>query len=114
MSNMTANPQARLALGESRDVVMIDAVLIEAIPASDAPATLAEGYAAQAGWDPRTDPANYVYVVLGPERIQVWGKARAGPAHRHARRGMGGLSGRCAARACEHRGVSCRQDRADK
>jgi hypothetical protein len=26
----------------------------------------------QAGWDPRTDPNSYVYLVLGPERIQVW------------------------------------------
>ena len=78
-SNMTANPRARLALGESRDVVMIDAVLVEAVPASEAPAPLAEGYAVQAGWDPRTDPSNYVYLVLGPERIQVWREARTRP-----------------------------------
>ena len=72
VSNMTANPKARLALGETRDVVMIDAILIEAVPASDASAALAEGYAAQAGWDARTDSANYVYLVLEPKRIQVW------------------------------------------
>ena len=72
VSNMTANPRARLALGESRDVVMIDAVLVEAVPASEAQPALSEGYAAQAGWDPRTDSGNYVYLVLGPERIQVW------------------------------------------
>ena len=53
VSNMTANPKARLALGETRDVVMIDVILIEAVPASDAPAARAEGYAAQAGWDAR-------------------------------------------------------------
>jgi len=70
--NMIANPRARLALGETRDVVMIDAVLVEAVPASEAPSSLAEGYASQAGWDPRTDSANYVYLVLGPERIGVW------------------------------------------
>ena len=72
VSNMTANPRARLALGETRDVVMIDAVLVEAVQASEAPAPLAEGYAAQAGWDARTDSANYVYLVLEPVRIQVW------------------------------------------
>ena len=55
VSNMTANPKARLDLGETRDVVMIDAILIEVVPASDAPVALAEGYAAQAGWDARTD-----------------------------------------------------------
>ena len=74
VSNMTANPKARLALGETRDVVMIDAVLVDAVPASEAPAPLADGYAAQAGWDARTDSANYVYLVLEPERIEVWGE----------------------------------------
>jgi len=71
-ANVTAKPRVRLALGETRDVVMIDAVLIEAVPTSEAPAALAEGYAAQAGWDPRTDGGEYVYLVFGPERIQVW------------------------------------------
>jgi hypothetical protein len=51
---------------------MIDAVLAEAVPAVDAPATLAEAYSAQAGWDPRTDGGDYVFLVLAPERIQVW------------------------------------------
>ena len=41
VANVTANPRARLALGESRDVVMIDAALVEAVPASEAPAPLA-------------------------------------------------------------------------
>jgi hypothetical protein len=71
-ANITANPRVRLALGETRDVVMIDAVLVEAVPTSEASAAVAEGYAAQAGWDPRTDGGEYVYLVFGPERIQVW------------------------------------------
>jgi hypothetical protein len=72
VANVTANPRVRLALGETRDAVMIDAVLVEAVPAADAPEVLAQGYAAQAGWDPRTEPVDYVYLVFGPERIQVW------------------------------------------
>jgi general stress protein 26 len=72
VANVTADPRVRLALGETRDAVMIDAVLAEAVPAAAAPAVLAEAYAAQAGWDPRTDPGDYVYLVFGPERIQVW------------------------------------------
>jgi len=75
VANVTANPRGRLALGETRDVVMIDAVLVEAVPTSEAPAGLAEGYAVQAGWDPRTDDGDYVYLVLGPERIEVWREA---------------------------------------
>jgi len=74
-ANVTANPRVRLALGETRDVVVIDAVLVEAVPLSKASEALAEGYAAQAGWDPRTDSADYVYLVFGPERIQVWREA---------------------------------------
>jgi hypothetical protein len=71
VANITANPKVRLALGETRDVVMIDAVLVNVVPIPHAPAALADGYAAQAGWDPRSDEGDYVYLVLGPERIQV-------------------------------------------
>jgi general stress protein 26 len=74
-ANVTTNPRVRLALGDTRDVVVIDAVLVEAVPLSEASQALAEAYAAQAGWDPRTDSADYVYLVLGPERIQVWREA---------------------------------------
>lgn len=72
VANVTANRRVRLALGETRDVVMIDADLAEAVAATEAPANLAEAYAAQAGWDPRTDGGDYVYLVLKPDRIQVW------------------------------------------
>jgi hypothetical protein len=51
---------------------MIDAVLVEAVPAGEVSAALAERDAEQAGWNPRTDDGDYVYLVLGPERIQVW------------------------------------------
>lgn len=36
-----------------------------------APTKIAEGYAVQAGWDPRTGD-DYVYLIFGPDRIQVW------------------------------------------
>lgn len=72
VANVTANRRVRLALGETRDVVMIDAVLVEAVSRAEATADLADAYVAQAGWDPRTDEGDYVYLVLRPERIQVW------------------------------------------
>jgi general stress protein 26 len=75
VANVTANPRMRLALGETRDVVMIDAVLDETLLKSEAPEALAAGYATQAGWDPRTDKSDYVYLLLRPERIQVWREA---------------------------------------
>jgi hypothetical protein len=71
-ANVVANPRVRLALGDTRDAVMIDAVLAEAVPLPEVSTAMAEGYAAQAGWDPRTDGGEYVYLVFGPERIQVW------------------------------------------
>jgi general stress protein 26 len=71
-TNITANPRVRLALGETRDVVMIDAILAKSVPKSEAPTALADGYATQAGWDPQTDGGEYVYLVFEPERIQVW------------------------------------------
>jgi hypothetical protein len=75
VANLTGNPRVRLALGDTRDVVVIDAVLLETVPKSNAPVALAEAYAAQADWDPRTAGGDYVYLVLGPERIQVWREA---------------------------------------
>jgi hypothetical protein len=72
VSNVTENKRVRLALGETRDVVMIDAELVEALPAEKAPANLADAYSAQAGWDPRTDEGDYTFLVLKPTRIQAW------------------------------------------
>jgi hypothetical protein len=46
-------------------------VLEQVVPVAEAPTSLADAYAAQADWDPRTAPG-YAYVVLRPERIQAW------------------------------------------
>lgn len=70
--NIAATGTARLALGHTRDVVLLDAVPEQTVPVADAPTDLAEGYAAQADWDPRTAPDGYVYLVLRPQRIQAW------------------------------------------
>jgi general stress protein 26 len=75
VANVTTNPRVCLALGDTRDVVLIEAVLAETVPKSKAPVALAEGYAAQAGWNPRTDGDDYVYLAFGPKRIQVWQEA---------------------------------------
>lgn len=73
--NLTAAGRARVGLGGTRDVVMVDVTLDSAVPVADAPAELAEGYAGQSDWDPRTSPDGYVYLVLRPERIQAWREA---------------------------------------
>jgi hypothetical protein len=72
--NIVESGKARLALGPTRDVVMIDADFREAINVNDAPADFAERYAAQAGWVPRQE-GGYAYLVLRPQRIQSWREA---------------------------------------
>jgi hypothetical protein len=69
--NLEATGRARLALGPTRDVVVLDAALVDTVPVATAPAALADGYAGQADWDPRSAPG-YVYLVLRPDRIQAW------------------------------------------
>lgn len=71
--NLTASGAARLALGPTRDVVMIDATLEDAVDAgADGP--LGAAYVAQAGWDPRLN-TGYVFLVLRPVRLQAWREA---------------------------------------
>ena len=72
--NIVTQGTARLGLGHTRDVVMIDAVLERSVPVAEAGA-LADGYAAQADWDPRDSGGDYVYLVLRPDRIQAWREA---------------------------------------
>jgi flavin reductase (DIM6/NTAB) family NADH-FMN oxidoreductase RutF len=71
--NLTASGEARLAVGPTRDVVMIDAVVDKAVAVA-ADAGLGEAYAAQADWDPRRS-AGYVFLVLRPVRVQAWREA---------------------------------------
>ena len=68
--NLTASGEARLAIGPTRDVVMIDAVLDKAVDVA-ADDALGAAYVAQADWDPRRSPG-YVIFVLRPVRVQAW------------------------------------------
>jgi hypothetical protein len=68
--NIGASGVARLAIGHTRDVGMIDAVL-ERSAGVDDDEPLGSAYAAQADWDPR-GLAGYVFLVLRPTRIQTW------------------------------------------
>ncbi len=68
--NIAASGVARLAVGPTRDVALIDAVLERSVGVDDDEA-VGEAYAAQADWDPRGVPG-YVFLVLRPTRIQAW------------------------------------------
>jgi hypothetical protein len=61
---------ARVALGGTRDVVLIDGT-VEAIRLGAEP-ELEEAHAQATGFDPRTLADEYVYLRLTPQRIQAW------------------------------------------
>ena len=71
--NLTGSTHARLAVGPTRDVVMIDAVPEAAVDVT-ADEALGAAYVAQADWDPR-GAAGYVFCVLRPVRVQAWREA---------------------------------------
>jgi Pyridoxamine 5'-phosphate oxidase len=73
--NLTETGHARLAVGPTRDVVVIDAELGSAMPLEEVSADVADRYAAQADWDPRSAGGAFVYLSLRPRRIQAWREA---------------------------------------
>ena len=75
--NLTASGEARLAVGPTRDVVMIDAVLEKAVDVA-ADDALGVAYVAQADWDPRCS-TGYLFLVLRPVRVQAWREANELP-----------------------------------
>jgi len=70
--NLGETGRARLGLGGTRDVVMVDAEVVESHDALTAPASVVDQYVRQAGWDPRAAGAEFVVHILRPVRIQAW------------------------------------------
>jgi hypothetical protein len=71
--NLTRAGWARIALGPTRDVVMLDGP-IELVSIGTDPA-LEDAHARATGFDPREEAVAYVYLRLRPERIQAWREA---------------------------------------
>jgi Pyridoxamine 5'-phosphate oxidase len=69
--NASASGQARLAVGPTRDVVMIDAQA-SVVTRQDAGPAITRSYRDRTGWEPGSDGGDWVYVLLKPTRIQVW------------------------------------------
>jgi hypothetical protein len=61
---------ARMALGPTRDVVLLDGPL-EVVPLGT-DAALEDAHARATGFDPRKLQQEYLYFRLTPERIQAW------------------------------------------
>ena len=72
--NIISQGHARLGLGPTRDVVLIDAELEQVYSPDEVPSGLARGYATQADWDPRLGPG-----IGAGARIQAWREANELP-----------------------------------
>ena len=70
--NIISQRRARLGLGPTRDVVMIDAELEQVYGLNEVPADLGRRYAMHADWDPRESGDRMRFLVLRPQRIQAW------------------------------------------
>ncbi|MET7644809.1 pyridoxamine 5'-phosphate oxidase family protein [Streptomyces sp. NPDC005426] len=68
--NVTPTGQARIALGTTRDVVLIEATA-ELIEGADLPAGSGEAFAAKLGWDLRGRSA-WVYLRFTPYAVRAW------------------------------------------
>lgn len=84
--NLIRAGRARVALGPTRDVVIIEGH-VEAIPIGTSP-ELEEEHARAAGFDPRTLSEEYIYLRITPQEIQAWREDNE-------------LKGRCLMRRCE-------------
>jgi hypothetical protein len=66
-----ASGEARLALGPTRDVAVLE-VSVEVVPCSQADEGLAACYLARTGWDPRQDEVEHVFLVATPRTVRAW------------------------------------------
>ncbi|MFH8801912.1 pyridoxamine 5'-phosphate oxidase family protein [Streptomyces sp. NPDC017936] len=69
--NLRDGRRARLALGSTRDVVLIDGE-VETFTAREVPAGAAGAFLAKTGWDPREDDASYGWFRVRPRAVQAW------------------------------------------
>ena len=70
-ANLVIGSEVRLAAGSPADVVMIDASVVDSVPAGDA-AELADGFTIAVGWDPREVGRGWAFYRLRPTRIQAY------------------------------------------
>ena len=72
--NALATGQARVAVGPTRDVVMI-AGSVEVTSVAETPESVRTGFVDATGWDPEWNDGEWVYLRIRPSRIQAWREA---------------------------------------
>jgi hypothetical protein len=83
--NLVRAGWSRVALGPTRDVVIIEGP-VEAIPIGT-DAGLEDAHAQATGFDPRTLAEEYVYLRITPHGVQAWREANELPGRQLMRRG---------------------------
>ncbi|MBL1084448.1 pyridoxamine 5'-phosphate oxidase family protein [Streptomyces actinomycinicus] len=72
--NLVATGTARLGIGPTRDVVMVEGT-VRAVTPEDLAEEDAEVFAGKTGFDPRQLSTRYLYFFVLPQRIQAWREA---------------------------------------
>lgn len=84
--NLLATGRARLGLGPTRDVTMIDGD-VEVLELPELPADRADRFAARTGFDPRVEGPPYRWFRVIPTRVQAWREADELPSRELMRAG---------------------------
>lgn len=72
--NLTRAGRARLAIGPTRDVVILEGPVV-AITRGAVDGALATAFADRTGFEPRSLAEEYVYIQVTPHTIQAWREA---------------------------------------
>ena len=72
--NLQATGKARLGIGPTRDLVLIEGTVGEILPAGEVPDEVGDAFAAKTGFDPR-QLTGYSYFRIHPQRLQAWREA---------------------------------------
>ena len=72
--NLAASGRARIGIGPTRDVVMVEGT-VETVEPADLPEQEGELFAAKTGFDPRRLTTPYRYFRIRPQRVQAWREA---------------------------------------
>jgi hypothetical protein len=73
--NLFATGKVRLGIGPTRDVVLIEGVVQQALAASEITDEIGDVFAVKTGFDPRELTTPYTYFRITPQRIQAWREA---------------------------------------
>jgi len=72
--NLRATGRARLGIGPTRDVVMVEGT-VQTLEPAELPDGLGDTFAAKTGFDPRQLTTPYLYFRVTPQRVQAWREA---------------------------------------